>query len=343
MKRISGSVLIVAPYEDEEAFYNVIRNSIGGGIEFLNYSTTKEVSKSFWKRHFFIFRMALKSIGAGQGKNYIFFGEQFIGLYYAFLSRIFFWIRCFPKSVVIQIIYNKKKGFVGFLYKLVYGWLLASKSLSVLVCHSSQEREYYAIEFGKNIRDKLFFVPFGRGQSLLYASENSVVDRRYFFSGGTSNRDYKTLIEAFRGLDAQLLIACHERDVSGIDIPGNVEIRHDIFGTDFLDCICNSYAVVLPISNTSVSAGQLVLIDSMRAGKASIITEGSCMADYTDSDCSIFVQKQDVNGLKAAVNFLNSSESLCLNLGTSSEHRYIKEFTRSSFAERLCRLLLGDI
>ena len=328
-------LLIVAPFRDEDAFYETMTTRLDADIELLNYTTNRAVSRGVWRRHAIILLMAFRAFRKSGDKEMILFGEQFVGLYYALFCRLFFWVRNPSRSMVLQLIYNRKTGLMGACYRAIYGWLIESPSLNYLICHASLEREYYRTEFGEATGKKVVFVPFGRNTPEKPDAAKPVAADRYFFSGGTSNRDYKTLADAFRGIRARLVIACHANDIKGLDLPDNVTVRHDVFGDLFQDHIDKAYAVILPILRNDVSAGQLVLIDAMRSGKASIVTSGSCMEDYVDRSCAVSVPRQDAQALAEAVSYLEANEAVCARLGSAARLRYEHEFARRAFAERL--------
>lgn len=343
MSSVPSKMLIVAPYLDEAEFLVAIEGQLNVKIELLNYKTNITVSRSVWRRHLIILLMSFKAFRKASEQDFILFGEQFVGLYYALFCRLFFWVKRPARSMVLQLIYNRKHGLKGLLYAVVYRWFIQTSSLNYLICHSSLEREYYLSEFGVRVANKIYFVPFGRNKPDEAVFEATTeFDNRYFFAGGTSNRDYKTLIEAFNGISARLIIACHPNDISGINLPENVSAVHNAFGLTFQSYINGARAVILPILSNNVSAGQLVLIDAMRAGKASIVTSGSCMEDYVDQTCALSVPRQDIEALKLAVKQLDENELLCIQLGKSARARYAQEFTRRAFAERLCKVILRD-
>jgi glycosyltransferase involved in cell wall biosynthesis len=212
------------------------------------------------------------------------------------------------------------------------------------VCHASLEKNYYKKIFGSQVARKIWFVPFGRSSPLTNdILINKKYKDRYFFSGGTSNRDYETLIKSFVGTDLLLIVACHPNDVRNLEVPGNVIVRHDIFGAEFQEYIDNSVAVILPILHTNVSAGQLVLMDAMRSGKATIVTLGSCMEDYVDASCAMRVPKQDIKAMAEAISEIDSNEVLRKQLGSAAKIKYESEFTRKAFASRLCNIFLKKI
>lgn len=346
MQTANNRLLIVAPYRDEEAFLDTLSRRLDAHIELLNYRTHPAVSRSIWRRHAMILLMAIRAFRRSGDKDLILFGEQFVGLYYALFCRLFFWQRYSrrpSRTMVLQLIYNRKAGWSGRCYRKLYRWLLASPALDILVCHASLEREYYRAEFGESVGRKILFIPFGRFAPDTSEAPRQGAEERYFFSGGTSNRDYRTLVEAFRNTGERLVIACHANDLKGIELPENVTARHDVFGPAFQEHIDKAYAVILPILRTDVSAGQLVLLDAMRSGKASIVTKGSCMEDYVDQSCAIRVRQQDAQKLGEAVRFLAANEPICQRLGHHARLRYERQFTRQAFAERISQVMHSGI
>ena len=342
----NARLLIVAHYRDEDAFLEAMAAGLAADIALLRVNTNLTTGRSVWRRHAALLQAAYRAYRRRREQDFVFFAEQFSGLYYALLCRLFSWGGKLPRSVLIQLIYNRKTGIAGRLYRAAYRWLLASPALDHAVCHASHEAAYYRAEFGEAVAAKIEYTPFGRYQAMPAPPDDVVPAGASlgapvrFFAGGTSNRDYATLIDAFRDLDARLLIACHPNDVRGLQWTPNVSVRHDLFGAAFQAELEAADAVILPIRRPEVSSGQLVLLDAMRAGKASIVTAGSCMEDYVDASCAIGIPWRDSAALAAAVRSLAGDAKSRRQLGLAARSRYEREFTRRAFAERLCKIFL---
>ena len=337
-------LLLVAPYVDEPAMLQALSQGLDVDVQAELFRTDRGVAAGVWRRHGHIWRSAWAAFRQRHRVRYIVFGEQFIGLYYACLMRLLGWGRPGPRTAVLQLIYNRRPGWKGALYYIVYRWLVSSPSLSVLVCAASFERELYANEFGPEVDRKLVFIPFGRNKPLEAAEAHGTElapPGASFFTGGTSNRDYPTLVEAFRGLPHRLEIACYPGDVAGLDLPPNVSVLHGVFDDEFKRKVRDCLAVVIPIRKADVSAGQLVLLDAMRLGKASIVTQGSCMEDYVDDSCALRVPGQDVGALRAAIERLAGDPTLRRQLGTAAAERYACQFTRQAFGRHIAAALKG--
>lgn len=342
-------LLLVAPYVDEPGMIQALEQGLGVVVQQQVFRTSKTVAAGVWRRHLNIWRSAWAAFRQRNQVRFIVFGEQFIGLYYALLTRLLGRGRGGgPRTIVLQLIYNRRPGWKGAWYRAVYGWLIGSPALTRLVCAASFERSWYAEEFGAEVGSKLVFLPFGRNTPWQddpcspASPDRGAPFPPFFFTGGTSNRDYATLIEAFRGLPWQLQIACYPADVAGLAIPPNVQVLHGVFDDDFKRKVHDCLAVIIPIKSARVSAGQLVLLDAMRVGKASIVTAGSCMEDYADGSTALRVPVGDVQALRQAVTALAGDDgTLRARLGQASRERYDREFTRQAFGQRIARALQG--
>ena len=158
-------------------------------------------------------------------------------------------------------------------------------------------------------RDRFRYVPFkiNRYERVLRTATR---DDGYVFCGGNTRRDFKTLIEAVKGLPVSVKIVTMEDRViaghgSALDeqsLPANVEvIRHD--GSDsFLDYIAGARLVVLPIRRENISASGIgVYLASMALGKCVVISEGPAVNGVVPSGAAIIVPPEDPKALRAAI------------------------------------------
>lgn len=333
-------LLLVAPYEDEPAMLQALSQGLDVEVRTELFRTSRSVAASTWRRHWSILRSAWVAFRQRNQVRYIVFGEQFIGLYYALLTRLLGRGKGGgPRTMVLQLIYNRRPSWKGEVYRAVYGWLIRSPALTRLACAASIERRYYAEEFGAVVAEKLVFIPFGRNSPLSTDARRGGVmaaeESPFFFAGGTSNRDYKTLVEAFRGLPVHLQIACYPSDVADLNLPPNVVALHGVFDDEFKQKVRDCAAMIIPIKNTDVSAGQLVLLDAMRLGKACIVTAGGCMEDYVDEKSAICVPVGDIDAIRRAVRDLVGNPGLAIELGEAARLRYERSNTRAAFGRAI--------
>jgi glycosyltransferase involved in cell wall biosynthesis len=288
------------------------------------------------KRHLDCFLMAVKTIKKRKDYDSIIFWQQFIGLYYNVLCKLLL-IRKFPKSIILTIIYIKRFGFSGKLYHWFYKSAFRSKYISKLICHSSSERKYYLEEFGNDLVNKIIFCKLGEG--IILPRDAKTNGERYYFSGGSSNRDYKTLIKAFDGTNEKLIIACKPENVADINVPENVKIVFNTYDDGFSNLMKNSYSVILPIADPTISSGQLVLLNSMKYAKSTIVTTGNCMADYIDKSYALEVEAKSVEDLRKAVALLSTNSKLNEFMSENAYNHYCYSYSIDKYGKRIGQII----
>lgn len=289
-------------------------------------------------RHKTYIKLAWRVLRKRKQYESIIFWQQFIALYYILFAKILFVRKC-PPSVILTFIFIRRNSFKGWLHKRLYSLAVNSKSVKKLVCHSSSEKKIYSDEFGEKASSKFEFIPIGEGTYVFDAIDEAPVP--FYISGGASNRDYATLIEAFRRLDDKLIIACRPKDVEGIDIPDNVELHFKTYGNDFLKLIRQSKALILTINDPNISAGQLVMINAMRARKLSIVTAGSCLDDYAEDDFSIRIKAHLPEEIIKAVQFVNQNKNKISKMEEAALAKYKESYSIKKYGEKIADLGLG--
>ena len=103
------------------------------------------------------------------------------------------------------------------------------------------------------------------------------------FAGGDSMRDYGPLIEASRGLDADVTIATRLQDVtSRTDVAPNVRVV-SITHSEFIEQLRRALVVVVPLIETHErSAGQTTYVNALALGKLVVATDCLGIRDYID-------------------------------------------------------------
>lgn len=335
-------LLIVTNFLPQNPFVEALVQTIPIRADFCYLDITGRRAGNLLIRHIMTLWLAGVVLSKSRYYKHMIICEQFIGLYYCFLSRVFLFIKRCPEVLLISLMYNPRRGWLGHIYKLFYQFCLDSKAIQYFICHSSTEREMYLKEFGPDKKDSIIFLKLGGGKPFNTKSDPQRGTDRYFFSGGSSNRDYRTLVQAFDGLEERLIIACYPSDVKGLRIPANVEIRHNVYAEDFTRLMERSYAVILPLLKTEVSSGQLVLLDAMRVGKAIVVTKGGCTRDYLPPDVGIIVEPCLVEEIRTAVQHLVRDPERTRRLGRKAKACYEQDHTAMRYAQRLATFLNGD-
>lgn len=328
--------LVVSYAKLDAIVIEAIENKTGKKcMELYKYTLPPRVSGL--KRHVDYLVLAFRAITLKNKYTTILFWQQFIGLYFNLWCYLLL-IRKYPQSIILTVIYIRRYGLLGKLFHSFFKLAFKSKYIDKLVCHSSNERIYYLDEFGQNLQNKIIFCKLGEG--LPYKDCISIPEEKYFFSGGSSNRDYTTLIKAFDGLNQKLIIACKPENINIKEIPENITVLNNAYGIAFSDLIKDAYALILPINDPNVSSGQLVLLNGMRFGKCSIITGGNCMIDYVKDDYAISVPAKSVDDLRKAVTLLSVNPEQHRLMSVNAYNAYSSLYSIDKYAERIAGLVI---
>lgn len=204
-------------------------------------------------------------------------------------------------------------------------------------------------EFLKSIglpAEKNFYLPYGMDFNFFNkqdAGENATQKtERYIFSSGRDvGRDYKTLIEAVRGLPVKILIAALPRNLNGIgEWPPNVSVSQ-FNQAQMATLMKGSEFVVIPTVAEeklvgSDCSGQYALLRSMSCGKAVITSARSTLAEYfTSGQNGLTVAPGDAAELGKAIMFLWDNPAEAKAMGEASREKIRNQFTMEIFSRKL--------
>ena len=111
-----------------------------------------------------------------------------------------------------------------------------------VVVYARHQIDEYANAFGIS-RDKFVFI---HSHTTLYGAVYAATPADYIFSGGYTNRDYPTLLEAVRGLPCRLTLCVRSKRALGRDVPENVDVLENISEDQFNRLMAASAFVVVP-------------------------------------------------------------------------------------------------
>jgi glycosyltransferase involved in cell wall biosynthesis len=254
--------------------------------------------------------------------------QPVLGLLYAFLCRIF--RRRKIKIAVSHLIVPLRTGWASRLKMLFIRFCL--KRIDLIIVSSNVEARKFAQVF-QIADDKICFNPLGIDPIDLAPKSGA-----YIFSGGRSNRDYKTLCEAVDGLDVPVEIIAQKFNLEGISLPQNVAVQYGVFGAEFNRGIAEAKMVVIPLDRPDESSGQLVLLDAMYLGKAVIITDNEAVRDYVDDEENVLLTApHDPVALRQAIMRLLRDDSLRRLLGENARCKVLDQFM---FEKTMTQLVL---
>ena len=219
------------------------------------------------------------------------------------LKRLLPFLAC--RIVSVDVILNRPRGARDYPLFLIRRWLIGAVDRIILYYRDTEAlRRVYGLREGR-----VRYVPFKvntRDQVLGMATS----DEGFFLACGRSNRDYASLVQAFRELphECRILAPWHElgdhgTDTELTDLPPNVKLVSDD-GTpkSWNAWIARAHAVILPIVPGMLSpSGIGTYLVAMALGKPVIITRSPATADILNDRTAVLIPPRDPAALKAAV------------------------------------------
>jgi glycosyltransferase involved in cell wall biosynthesis len=261
----------------------------------------------------------------------VFSWEVKCGLMVALYQRLFFHKR--PAHVIVGLIV---KGAVLQHHRLAR-WLLSS--VAGVVCFTRREaklcRELLALP-----EERIHFC-----HLVWDVSEDEDVspdewdESDYVLSVGSSSRDYQTFLKAAAQVDARFILVAHRYNLTGLQVPPNVQVRYDLPSAEVTYLLRGARLVVLPLLDGDYSAGQTVLIRAMSAARAVVVTRSIGVLDYVrDGETGIFVQPRDADDMAATIQRLLRSPEETRRIGANARREAVARYGFAALARYLCDL-----
>ena len=157
-------------------------------------------------------------------------------------------------------------------------------------------------------------------------------------------RDYATLADAARGLDARVVVVTDPRNLRDVNLPPNVEVRRALTWPELRETYAAASCVVLPLRRPDYpygteASGLTALLEAMAMAKPIVLTERDIFRDYVEPGASaLAVPPEDAGVLRAAVERVLGDRPLRESLGGAARAAVEARFTSRLFAQRL-----GDV
>lgn len=232
------------------------------------------------------------------------------------------------KCIVIDCLWYKSNNPLYHFFKICL-FKIANMSVCRYVVWASREIEAFSSTF-RLPRKKFVFIPYHHTVNNLRIE---ISKGSYLFSGGNFGRDYRTLIEAVRGLPVKLLIASNREEIfQGINIPDNVIIKG--FGhEEYLEKMAGCYINIVALApNLLHSGGQQTFLNSMYLGKPTIVLDPEGASDYiTDGVDGVLVEPGKPEKLKIAIMNLLENPEKAAAIGTRGREKALRHSTEAHF------------
>ena len=118
----------------------------------------------------------------------------------------------------------------------------------------------------------------------------------------------------------------------------NIKILTNCHDDDYFRELAKCRAVIVPLEDTHISSGQLVIIQAMMYGKPVIVTENDTVTDYIDSGKTGLVIKKTKKNLSDAISAL-SDEKYYEEISAAERSQYESKFSVYAMGTAIGKLL----
>jgi glycosyltransferase involved in cell wall biosynthesis len=276
-------------------------------------------------------------------------GEQ-VGLPLALLLKALTARRSHPQHYMIahRLSVRKKMIFLD--------WLGVHRHIDIFIVYSTWQEKFIRtrwklpagrVVFTPFMVDDCFFspaqVPHGSRLPALEGGHGPLIS-----AVGLEYRDYRTLIEAVRGLPVQAVLAAaspwsKRRDTTaGAQIPANVLVRR-FTQYELRELYAASRFVVMPLYPVDFQAGVTAILEAMAMGKAVICTRTPGQTDLiVEGDTGLYVEPGDPASLRAAIKWLMSHPEQAERMGQNGRRRVEQDLSLERYVHRLKGFMPAD-
>ncbi|MDF9796743.1 glycosyltransferase involved in cell wall biosynthesis [Catalinimonas alkaloidigena] len=257
--------------------------------------------------------------------------------------------------IKLGIIKYKKLLWFGFfihsdLAHKIFKVVLNALSLKheVMVLNSMYEIPLYAERLGIPER-KLAYLKLGDWKNPVELFDPDYVPpfEDYFFAGGFTNRNYKTLIEAFRHIDKNLIIVGSQlnEDLKSLEhIPSNIIIKKDIDKTEFESLVVHSKVCILPMKDPDAGAsGHMVLLAYMRHKKPILASNFPAIREYIVNNKSGILYDDPENDIPKIIEKIDRGEYDLNCFVEEAFKAYEEEFNAKALEENLIKIVESNL
>ena len=220
-------------------------------------------------------------------------------------------------------------------YKKVLAWqqfyVITSGFIDKLIVFSDSEKQFYANHF--KVSEKLFIseklgIEDEYSRFLKYIEKGNT-----YISAGRSNRDYQFIQKNWPEDEKKIEIIC---DTGDFQNTSNIEYITDCHDDKYLKKLAQACAVIVPLKDTKISSGQLVILQGMMFGKPVIVTKNETVCDYViDKEDGFIIEKTGDELLKALDRICDTKEYM--RISNNARKKFLDKFSLYSMGIRIGR------
>jgi glycosyltransferase involved in cell wall biosynthesis len=218
------------------------------------------------------------------------------------------------------------------------------RSADAVVCFAEAQRERLIEQTGCD-PGRVHTLLLGVDERFLTSSGPPPRDGHVLAVGRDLARDYRTLAAAVSGLDARVVLVASQRNLRGLPLPPNVDVRCDISPLELRAFYDEARCVVIPTRAEGYPygadcSGQTVLVDAMAMGRPAIVSERSTLRGYVENgSTALVVPPEDPTALRDTLDALLADPLRGERIGAAGRVRVEAGLTTRVFAKRLAGLV----
>lgn len=209
------------------------------------------------------------------------------------------------------------------------------------IVHAKFDAELYQAKL--NIcPSKMKVLPYGDWKETWIDNPKVVNTDGYYFAGGYTDRDYKSLIQAFKQTDKKLIIVgSHLNKDLNVEVPQNIQIKKDIDKKSFHELVRKAKVCILPMKQATGSSGHMVLLNYMKEGKAILATNVPGLSDYVEDGTSALLMNDLVRELPEMIRRLEEDNKLIIQLQKGAIAYYNENFSKEALSKRFSEIIFS--
>lgn len=189
-------------------------------------------------------------------------------------------------------------------------------------------------------RERMEFCPVGVHDPGVFGRQPAA-GGGYVFSGGRSDRDYRTLFEAVAGLGCRAEVRTQPFALRGLTAPPNVRVGGMAGYAELGEALAGARCVVVPLQEVRHAAGLSLIVLAMAAGRPVIATRAGGAEEYvTHGENGLLVEPGDAAGLREAIGFVLGHPEEAARMGMEGRARYVLQHSFELMAGRVRRALV---
>lgn len=255
------------------------------------------------------------------------------------------WLGLFRKPIVVTMHQpflgsNSKKAFLRYISKKSI--LLYEKT--IFLSEKLKDKTVKQMQIPHEEVKKKFTTALWGPDTEFYKSFNTELPLRecdYVISAGHTDRDYTTLIEAFKGVDFKLKIFCTPRSMpKNIEIPHNVEVYSEFIPyIELMQHYTRARMILIPLiypEEKEGCQGMTSIQDVVALGKPTIITKNPMLnLDVEKEGFGVMIDKKDVIQWKNTLNDLLFDFEKLEKMRVNARRVYEEKFNSVLFSKKL--------